>query len=203
MDLVTKKKWDKAAKTFDLMGGFGPEKRWEPDKRKLFSNMKGRVLFVAIGTGLDIPFFPPGQDIVGLDISDKMLEKAQPRADAYDGTIELRVMDVHDLDYADDSFDQVFTSCTFCSVPEPVRGLASLRRVLKPGGSIRMFEHTGSRYFPFNVMLHTMTALTRHLGPEMNRKTVRNVESAGFKLLEVDNIFLDIVKAITAEKPAL
>ena len=182
------------------MGGYGPEKRWEPDKRRLFSHMQGRILFVAIGTGLDIPFFPPGQNVVGLDISDKMLEKARPRAEQYDGDLDLRVQDVHDLDFEDDSFDQVYTSCTFCSVPRPIDGLRSLYRVLRPGGTIRMFEHTGSRYFPFSLMMDLMTVVSSRLGPDMNRKTVFNVQQAGFEILEVENIFLDIVKMITARK---
>ena len=53
MDLVTKEKWDRAARRFDLMAGYGPEKRWEPVKRRLFSKMgDGRILFLALGTGL-------------------------------------------------------------------------------------------------------------------------------------------------------
>ena len=57
MDLVTKAKWDNAALAFDLMNGRGPEKRWEPIKRQLFSHMRGKVLFLAVGTGLDIRFY--------------------------------------------------------------------------------------------------------------------------------------------------
>jgi ubiquinone/menaquinone biosynthesis C-methylase UbiE len=200
MDTVTQAKWDKAAPNFDVMAGKGAEDRWRPFKRELFSKMEGNILFLALGTGLDIPTFPPGKHITALDISPKMLEVAAPRIAAYDGVIEARVMDVHDLDYADDSFDQVFTSCTFCSVPNPVEGLKQLRRVLKPGGDLYMFEHTGSRYYPFKLMMDFMTLITSRIGPDMNRTTVANVEAAGFKLREVNNLFLDVVKTIHAVK---
>jgi ubiquinone/menaquinone biosynthesis C-methylase UbiE len=199
MDLVTKAKWDKASANFDLMAGYGPEKRWEPVKRSLFSKMgDGRILFLAIGTGLDVPFFPPQRDITGIDISDGMIEKARARVDQYDGEIKLQQMDVHEMPFADDSFDQVFTSCTFCSVPRPIEGLKALRRVLKPGGELHMFEHTGSRYFPFSLMMNLMTPLTRRVGPEMNRTTVANVKAAGFELDEVQHVYLDVVKMISA-----
>src|SRR5690606_13405009 len=105
------------------------------------ANMQGRSLFLALGTGLDIPTFPPGQDITAIDISPRMLEQAKERIAAYDGKISAEVMDVHEKPFAPDSFDQVYTSCTFCSVPRPVKGLEALKRVLKPGGRLFMFEH--------------------------------------------------------------
>jgi len=199
MDRLTQARWDKAAPSFDVMAGYGPEKRWEPYKTELFSRMgHGRVLFCALGTGLDIPFFPSGRKLVGIDISEKMLEVARPRIDAYDGEIDVRMLDVHDLPFEDHEFDQVFTSCTFCSVPNPVRGLEGLRRVLKPGGELHMFEHTGSKYYPFRWMMNAMTPLLRSRGTEMNRDTVANVEAAGFTLREVRHVFLDVVKTIHA-----
>ena len=199
MDVVTKAKWDKASANFDLMAGYGPEKRWEPAKRRLFSQMgDGRILFLAIGTGLDVPFFPPGRKITGIDISDGMIEKAKSRVAEYDGEIELRQMDVHEMPYEDGEFDQIFTSCTFCSVPRPVEGLEALRRVLKPGGELHMFEHTGSAYFPFNVMMNFMTQFSKRVGPDMNRTTVENVVAAGFQLDHVEHVFLDVVKMISA-----
>lgn len=201
-DLRTLKKWDIAARSFDLMNARGPEKRWRPYKSRLFAGMDGRILFLAVGTGLDIASFPPGREIVGIDISQKMLDKAAPRAATYAGDMTLRQMDVHDMDFPDAFFDQVYTSCTFCSVPDPVRGLSALRRVLKPGGPLRMFEHTGSRYLPFGPLMNLMNPLVRMTGPEINRDTVANVRAAGFEIVRVTNIYLDIVKTIEARAPA-
>lgn len=200
-DLATRKKWDKAAGIFDVMNGFGPERRWRPAKRRLFSRMDGRILFVAVGTGLDIAHFPPGKEIVGLDISPRMIAKAALRAADYDGRMIVREMDVHEMDYPDATFDQIFTSCTFCSVPEPVKGLEALKRVLKPGGLLGMFEHTGSRWFPFSVMMDLLNPLVRATGPEINRDTVANVRAAGFEIERVTNIYLDMVKTIEATAP--
>lgn len=201
-DTLTRDKWDRAAATFDLMTGEGAEKRWKPNKQKLFSRMgNGKVLFMALGTGLDIACFPPNRDITAIDISPKMLEHAQPRIESYNGTIDAQVMDVHAMPYPDNHFEQIFTSCSFCSVPNPIEGLRALLRVLKPGGELLMFEHTGSRFFPFSLMLNIMSPLTRMVGPEMNRPTQDNVRKAGFELIEVENIYLDVVKTIRAQKP--
>lgn len=197
----TQAKWDSAAALYDLIDGYGPSRRWRPHKERLFSTMDGKVLFLAVGTGLDIPCFPPGKDITGIDISPKMLEKARRRVAAYAGQMTVHRMDVHAMGFADGAFDQIYTSCTFCSVPDPVAGLKALRRVLKPGGALNMFEHTGSRCFPFGLMLDVVNPICRNLGPELNRDTVANVRAAGFEINRVTNIFLDVVKTIEATAP--
>jgi ubiquinone/menaquinone biosynthesis C-methylase UbiE len=201
MDIETQKKWDRSARSYDFMTGFGPDKRWAPHKKELFSHMQGRILFLALGTGLDIQFFPPDQDITAIDISPKMIAAAADRVAGYSGSLEVRQMDVHDLDCEDDYFDQVYTSCTFCSVPRPIAGLQSLFRVMKPGGQLRMFEHTGSAYFPFRQMFNFMNPLSSRAGPNVNRPTVANVGAAGFEIIEVFHVYLDVVKTIHAEKP--
>ena len=201
-DLATRDKWNKAAASLDLMSGNGEMKRWLPFKSRLFGHMEpGRVLFASLGTGLDISAFPPGMTITAIDISPEMLKRAQPRINGYPGEIQAELTDIHELPYPDDHFDQVFTSCTFCSVPKPVDALSALNRVLKPGGRLYMFEHTGSRYFPFKYMMDFMTVISRKIGPELNRTTVANVKAAGFEITEVNNLFLDIVKTIQAVKP--
>lgn len=200
-DATTQSKWDKAAKSFDFMNAKGPEKRWGPVKRELFSHMEGQVLFLALGTGLDVPLFPAGRSVTAIDISPAMVTQAAPRVAAYAGEIDVQVMDVHEMSFADNSFDQVFTSCTFCSVPDPIAGLTALRRVLKPGGELFMFEHTGSRWFPFSLMMNLMTPLSSRVGPDMNRDTVSNVRRAGYSVEAVNHVFLDVVKTIHATNP--
>jgi len=195
-------KWDRLAKSFDLMAGDGGEKRWRQAKQYLFSAMgDGDILFMALGTGQDIAAFPEGKTLHAIDVSQKMLDIAQPRVDAYQGTIHTHQMDIHHPSFESASFDQVFTSCTFCSVPDPVAGLKQVFNLIRPGGELLMFEHTASRYFPFNLMLHSMTALTSKIGPDMNRNTVENVRSAGFEVVAVENVFLDVVKIIRAVRP--
>ena len=201
-DLATRDKWNKAAASMDLMTGNGELKRWLPFKSRLFGNMEpGKILFASLGTGLDISAFPPGMTITAIDISPEMLKRAQPRINGYAGEIEAEIVDIHEMPYPNGHFDQVFTSCTFCSVPKPVDALKALNRVLKPGGRLYMFEHTGSRYFPFKYMMDFMTVISRNIGPELNRTTVANVKTAGFEVTEVNNLFLDIVKTIKAVKP--
>jgi ubiquinone/menaquinone biosynthesis C-methylase UbiE len=203
MDHTTREKWDRASRSIDLMGGFGPEWRWRPAKQQLFERMKpdAQILFLALGTGLDIACFPAGLAITAIDISPKMLALAEKRIATYSGDITSRVMDVHDMTFAPESFDQVFTSCTFCSVPRPVDGLKALHRILKPGGELHMFEHTGSRLFPFSLMMKLMSPLASRFGPELDRDTVANVRSAGFEITGVNHVFLDTVKTIHAVKP--
>ena len=196
-------KWNRAAAGYESLASRATERRWGGFKRGFFAGMQGRVLFLAAGTGLDFQFFPPGRRIAALDVSERMLDRARERAADYDGTIELHQMDVGRLAFADASFDQIYTSCTFCSVSDPLAGLLELRRVLAPGGELRMFEHTGSRWFPFSLMLTACTPLSRLVGPEMNRPTVETVRRAGFEVRRVTRHYLDVLKSIEARKPTV
>jgi ubiquinone/menaquinone biosynthesis C-methylase UbiE len=130
-----------------------------------------------------------------------MIERARDRAATYHGSLTLQVMDVQALQFADATFDTVVTSCTFCSVPDPLRGLRELYRCLKPGGRLLMFEHVRSRIGPIALLQDVMTLLTSRVGPDMNRDTVNNVVRAGFELYGEANVYLDVVKAIMARRP--
>jgi len=199
MDIETQRKWDAASRSLDFFA-WGDDHRLGPHKRRLFSKIHGATLMVAAGTGNDFKFFPPSQHIVAIDISPEMIERAAKKAAAYQGTIELHVMDVCELPFPDASLDTVVTVCTFCSVPRPVVGLRELYRVLKPDGQLLMFEHVRSKIGPFGIFLDLMTPLSRHLGPDLNRDTVGNVQKAGFRLRREENVYLDIVKIIEAVK---
>ena len=201
MDIACQTKWDRASRTYDFMT-WGDELRYGDAKRHLFAKMAGRCFMVAAGTGHDFQFFPAGLAITAVDISPAMVERARQRALAYKGSLDVRIMDVQELEYPDRTFDTVVTACTFCSVPDPLRGLRELYRCLKPGGNLLMFEHVRSRYGPIALLQDLLTLITRRIGPDMNRETVSNVLRAGFDLYREENVYLDVVKAIEARRPA-
>jgi ubiquinone/menaquinone biosynthesis C-methylase UbiE len=201
IDRDTQRKWDAASRTLDLFT-FAEDRRLGPHKRRLFEKMRGATLLVAAGTGNDFKFLPPNKDVVSIDISPKMLERAAKKAAAYSGIIELHQMDVCDLKFPDAAFDTVLTVCTFCSVPKPVAGLRELYRVLKPDGQLLMFEHVRSGIGPLGILMDLMTPVTTRFGPALNRDTVGNVQKAGFRLRLVENVYLDVVKSIEAVKEA-
>lgn len=196
-----REKWDRASRTYDFVT-FAEGLRQGDEKRRLFSLAHGRTLVASVGTGIDIEFLPPGLDVVAIDISPEMVERARPRAQRYDGRIELRVMDAQSLELPDESFDTAITACTFCSVPDPVRGLREIHRVLRPVGRLLMFEHVRSEVPMIGLMLDALTYLSRIVGPDLNRDTTANVRRAGFQVVREENVYFDIVRAIEAVKPS-
>lgn len=193
--------WDIRANLYDVCEA--SDYRRGSQKAALFGDMRGRVLFAAVGTGVDIKYFPPDLSIAAIDISEKMLQKAERRARNYRGHLELCLADAQDLKFPSASFDTVVTSCTMCSVPDPVRAFREFYRVLRPRGRLLMFEHVRSRNPLLALTLDLMTLLTRLTGTEMNRNTVENAIGAGFRITQIESAYLDIVLAIRATKDAV
>ena len=191
--------WDIRAGLYDVCEA--SDYRRGLQKAALFGEMRGRVLFAAVGTGLDIKHFPPGLSIAAIDISDKMLRKAEKRTRQYNGHLELCLADAQNLLFPDASFDTVVTSCTMCSVPDPVRAFREFHRVLRPGGRLLMFEHVRSRNPILGFTLDLMTLWTRLWGTEMNRDTLANAGKAGFVITHIESVYLDIILAVRALKP--
>jgi SAM-dependent methyltransferase len=194
--------WDGPPWLYDMLEEGGVRRRAH-FQRQLFRAMKGRILFVAAGTGLNFPYLPPGKDIVAFDLSPRMLKAAQVRAANYEGSISLWEANVQQLPFADESFDTVATASTFCSVADPIQGLRELYRVLKPGGRLLMFEHVRSRNPLLGLELDVLTMVSRYVGPEMNRNTVDNAQRAGFIIDRAVCAYLDIFLAIEGHKRAL
>lgn len=192
-----RKRYDRVSKVYDLLEQpmeVMSLKRWRLEVTK---DLKGKVLEVGVGTGKNIPYYPDNLDITAIDFSDKMLSKAREKAKKYNKKVELIQMDAQIMDFADNTFDMVFTTCVFCSVPDPVKGLKEIRRVCKPDGKIIMIEHVRSDGKVLGVVMDIFNPLTVNLyGANINRRTVENVEKAGFFKVEVINLTGDVVKKI-------
>jgi phosphatidylethanolamine/phosphatidyl-N-methylethanolamine N-methyltransferase len=126
----------------------------------------GRVLEVGVGTGLSLPHYPPGHRIVGIDISEPMLRKAQQRIAAIEpARIDgLAVMDAARLAFADRIFDVVVGQYLITAVPDPEATLDEFARVLKPGGEIVLVNHLAAESGPRRRFEQAFAPLARRLG---------------------------------------
>ena len=109
----------------------------------VINTRSGRVLEVGVGTGLSLPAYDKHLDIVGIDLSTEMLEKARERVatDGLDNVSGLYEMDAGALEFPDATFDVVVAMYVMTVVPDPVQVMRELSRVCAPGGEIILVNH--------------------------------------------------------------
>ncbi|HEU4382383.1 MAG TPA: class I SAM-dependent methyltransferase [Anaeromyxobacteraceae bacterium] len=154
--------------------GLGRWRRW------LAGGARGRVLDLGCGTGRDLPLYSAGVRTVAVDPHPQNLRAARrraPRVPLVQGRAEA-------LPFKDGAFDTVVSGLVLCSVADPALALNEVRRVLAPGGALRMLEHVRSRHRAWGrVQDLVQPAWTRFAGGcHPNRDTERAVEAAGFAI---------------------
>jgi ubiquinone/menaquinone biosynthesis C-methylase UbiE len=139
--------YERIAPLYDAM-----ESLWEVSWKKrlrqmLFDGLDGRILDAGVGTGLNIPYYPAGAEMVGIDLSPKMLVYAAERAEKHGRTVELMSMDLRSIAVPDCHFDAIVSAFVFCTLSDQDR-LAALRelgRICAPGGRIRILDYSLSQ----------------------------------------------------------
>jgi ubiquinone/menaquinone biosynthesis C-methylase UbiE len=197
---AARRRYNRNAWFFDYMDLFFG-KMMGDGKEKLVREAKGKVLEVGVGTGASLAHYPPGVELVGIDISPNMLEKAKAKADCFNGDLTLRVGDIQELDLPDNSFDMVITSCVFCSVTDPVKGFAEINRLLKPDGVGVHLEHVRSKKPVLGNLMDILNpVVVRMMGANINRDTAENIRKSGLRILEENDQWLDILKLFKVTK---
>lgn len=191
---------DRIAGFYDALNALG-EWFFSKQRKEILRLVRGQILEVGVGTGNSFKDYPPSEHIVAIDISREMLRRASEKVRDYDGSIELRREDVHQLPFESETFDTVFTSLVFCTVTDPIRGLLEIRRVLKRGGRLLMLEHVRSKNPALGYIMDRINPSVAKYGIDnINRDTVENLRKAGFKMVQDKNLAYDIVKALVAVK---
>ena len=200
--LSTDKKYDRAAKLYDFFTSAAEKKWYSKWRREFFTPLTGKILEVGIGTGKSLPSYDEEAEVTGIDFSKKMLQRSRQKlADLERKNITLKEMNVESLDFPDNSFDYVLTSCVLCSVPRCVRALGEMRRVVKPEGRVIMLEHVLSRNRLIAAIEHIHNPFTRLLlGVNVNRDTQQNIIKAGMEIVEEKNLALaDVFRLFVAK----
>jgi phosphatidylethanolamine/phosphatidyl-N-methylethanolamine N-methyltransferase len=126
----------------------------------------GRILEVGVGTGISLPDYARTNRLVGVDLSEPMLRKAQERVSAHGlANVEaLVVMDAEHLALPDQFFDVVVAQYVITAVPHPEATLDEFARVIKPGGEIVLVNHIGAESGPRALFERWFAPLARRLG---------------------------------------
>jgi SAM-dependent methyltransferase len=166
------------------------------------SQASGAVLEVAVGTGLNLPFYPSEATVTGIDLSPGMLAVARDRARTLGLDADLQVGNAEALEFGDSSFDTVLCTISLCNIPDYHAAIAEMYRVLRPGGRLILLDHVASdRWWVLLVQRVLEQVTLRTNGDHQTRRPLPLVAAAGFSIDHSERSRLGWVERLVAAKP--
>ncbi|MCC6718309.1 MAG: class I SAM-dependent methyltransferase [Acetobacteraceae bacterium] len=197
-------RYQRIAPLYDLLDLPFEYRRYRRIRPLLFEGLSGRILDAGVGTGRNVPFYPRGTSVVGIDLSPAMLARAERRRAQSAVPFELRQMDVAELDFPAAAFDAAVATFLFCVLPDDaqVAALRELRRVVRPGGTIRLLEYVQ----PKSPLRRLSVALWQPwvawaYGAGFDRKTAAHIPQAGLELVDARFVVDDLIQLLTVRVP--
>jgi SAM-dependent methyltransferase len=170
-----------------------PDREARELRRRALAGLSGNVIEVGSGDGRSFEHYPPGvEHLLAVEPDPTAREAASERARGAAIPIDVVGGTAEELPAEDGAFDAVVLMGVLCSVSDPAAALRELRRVLKPGGELRFWEHVRSGNAAFRVLQRATDAVfwTRALGGcETTRDTAATIAAAGFQFVTLDRGF--------------
>ncbi len=200
-----RKAWDKQASRYDKQIGWFERRVLGTDNRAwACGRARGDVLEVAVGTGLNLPFYDSDVRLTAIDLSPEMLEIAKRRAADLGRSVDIREGDAHELLFEDASFDSVVCTLSLCNIPDVDRAVSEMKRVLRPGGRLILVDHVRSEIGPVLWIQKVIEFVSLRIeGDRMTRRPLEQVQANGFRIDERERFrWGGIVERLTATKPS-
>ncbi len=177
--------YDHFTKRLDAKGG-------AEHRQRLVAKAEGEVLEIGAGTGRNLRDYPAATKVTALEPDPDMRARAERRARRARVPVEVVDGDALSLPFPDASFDTVVFSLVLCTIPDPARALREAQRVLRPGGSLRFYEHVRSGEEQLARRQDRWCRAWRWFGRgcHPNRDTVSLIEQSGFTVGELDEFSL-------------
>ncbi len=169
----------------------------------LLNDVHGRVLELGVRRGPNFAYYPPDVQVVVTDAYADMIKGAQEAFPRLRQGLALSLADAQRLPFADQSFDAVVATLVFCSIPDPVRALGEVARVLRPGGRFYSIDHMRCDQpivgFLMGVLAPAWKAVT--YGCNLNRRTEDILRASGFTIRERRTAVAGIMRWLISEPP--
>ena len=163
-------------------------------REKVVPQAVGRVLEVGMGTAINIPYYDASkiEMVWGLEPSEGMRRKAAPRIAKAPFPIEWLGLPGEQIPLDNDSADTVLLTYTLCTIPDAAQALGQMRRVLKPGGRLLFVEHGAAPDENVRRWQERINPIWKRLagGCNINREIPHMIESAGFKIEDIDTMYV-------------
>jgi len=171
-------------------------------RRLLLENTRGEVLEIGLGTGLNLPHYPGGLSrLHAVDPALLLPNRVAQRSRAVAFPVRIQHVTAESLPYGDRSFDFVISTWTLCTIPDPVKALREVHRVLKPDGVFLFLEHGRSedeRVAAWQDRLNPVQNIIG-CGCNLNRKIDQLIAQAGLKVVSVDRFLIQSVPRLGGE----
>ena len=194
---LVRARYDRTARHYDVMTWPMEVMAMDRHRSRLIAEVDGaRVLEVGVGTGRNLSLYPDAVQVDAIDFSPRMLERAQRRPSR--ANVRLALMDVQELAWPSETFDTVVSTCVFCSVPDALKGLQEIRRVLRAGGRALFLEHVRPGTPWLAALFDWLDPFVSRRGPHINRRTMETIRAAGFVVEREENLMSDVLKLVVA-----
>jgi ubiquinone/menaquinone biosynthesis C-methylase UbiE len=170
------------------------------ERAKLIPLASGTVLEVGVGSGLNLRFYGPDlHRLYALDPSAELLRMARRRASRATFPVEIVRASAERIPLDDAVTDTVVITWTLCSIPDPIRALGEMKRVLKPDGRLIFVEHGRSPEPKVLAWQNRLNRLWHHVagGCNLNRPIDRLITDAGFQIVQMETGYGDGPKPFT------
>ena len=169
-------------------------KRIQRERAALVPSAKGQVLEIGVGSGLNFPFYDPAQveHLWALEPSPEMRSLAAPQAARTSFPTEFIGLSGEEIPLEAGSVDTVVTTYTLCTIPDAVRALREMRRVLRPGGHLLFLEHGAAPEAAVRKWQHRLTPVWKRIGGgcHLDRDIAALIAEAGFGIDRIDSFYL-------------
>lgn len=194
--------WDSQSATYDKHMTFLDRVLFRDTRSWICSRASGRVLEVAVGTGLNLDHYQTGTVLTGIELSPDMLALAQVRAENVMPDARLVLGDAHHLQFPDASFDTVVCTFSLCAIPSPDDALAEMTRVLRPGGTLLLADHVSSSVRPVRWLQRLVELISVPVGGEhfLRRPSLVVDGDENFSVEKIERFTLGLVERLQARK---
>lgn len=194
--------WDKHARSYDREMAFWDRRLFGDSRQWACSQASGRVLEVAVGTGLNLGLYPDDVTLTGIDLSSEMLALARTRAAELGRAVDLLQGNAHALPFDSGSFDIVVCTFGLCAIPDDDAALGQMARVLAPGGRLILVDHVASTSRAARLVQRVLEVASVPLaGEHFLRRPLLKLHSAGLELQRAERFKLGLVERLVASKP--